>query len=95
MLGIVTTIKIAPGRSAEFEAIVRAVAENSLAQEPGCVGYQGFRQQDDSDGYIVVEQYIDRGALAAHREASYFCAAMEKLAGLVVGEPLVVFCDVL
>ena len=95
MLAIVSRVTIRPGREEEFAAILRQVAEQSLALEPGCHSYQGLRQSAESNRFIVIEQYDDRDALNAHRASPHFCEAMAGLANLVDGEPEITFCETL
>jgi quinol monooxygenase YgiN len=41
-------------------------------KEPGCVSYIPHQLEEDPDTVVIYEQYLDRKALAAHRESEHF-----------------------
>jgi quinol monooxygenase YgiN len=53
---------------AETLRLLAAASRN----EPGCVSYLPHQVEDDPDTVLIYEQYVDRKALAAHRESEHF-----------------------
>ena len=64
-VGILATIKVKPGKEAEFETVFRELAGQVKQNEPGCLLYDLFRSKTPST-YVVMEQYANAEALAAH-----------------------------
>ena len=54
---------------ADVAETLRLLASRS---EPGCVSYIPHQLEDDPDTVLIYEQYLDRKALAAHRESEHF-----------------------
>jgi quinol monooxygenase YgiN len=53
---------------AETLRLLAAASRN----EAGCVSYIPHQVEDDPDTVLIYEQYVDRKALAAHRESEHF-----------------------
>ena len=56
---------------AEIADAVRQLAIESH-KEPGCVSYLPNHLEDDPDTVVILEQYADEKALAAHRDSAHF-----------------------
>jgi quinol monooxygenase YgiN len=56
---------------ADVAETLRLLADASR-KEPGCVSYIPHQVEDDPDTVLIYEQYVDRKALAAHRESEHF-----------------------
>jgi quinol monooxygenase YgiN len=93
MLAFITTTTIKDGMAEEYEALLRDVASQSEALEPGCLAFKAMRVQGEANRYMVVEQYVDRAALDAHRQADYFNAAMARIGDFLAGQPEIVACE--
>lgn len=50
---------------------VAALLPASLA-EPGCVGYEAFQSLTDPTTVLLVEHYVDDGALDAHVSSAHY-----------------------
>ncbi|WP_225730008.1 MULTISPECIES: putative quinol monooxygenase [unclassified Nocardia] len=79
----IVTIRVAPGRSAEFaEAFkaLKAVAE----QEEGCERYDLFQSMDDPDTLVMLERWTNQDLLDKHTRAERSGSAMlvDALVGL-------------
>jgi quinol monooxygenase YgiN len=62
---------IKPGEDA---AVFAALSEliTAARSEPGNLAFEAFRSMDDELGYVLLERYASREALAAHRAAAHF-----------------------
>ena len=92
-LGIVATLKIKPGKEAEFEAVFRELQAAVKANEPGALQYEVFKSKAHASTYIVMEQYNDEAALAAHRTTPHMAAAGPKLGAVLDGRPGIELLD--
>lgn len=86
-LGIVATLKIKPGKESEFEAVFLELQAAVKKNEPGALQYEVFKSKANASTYIVMEQYKDEAALAAHRTTPHMAAAGPKLGAVLDGRP--------
>jgi (4S)-4-hydroxy-5-phosphonooxypentane-2,3-dione isomerase len=71
MICIAVTYMVKQGYEDEAASLFRAMTEHSRA-EPGCRMYLAHRSAGDARLFFLYEQYIDQGALDAHRAAPHF-----------------------
>jgi quinol monooxygenase YgiN len=64
----VITIKVAPGRAAEFPGVFKVVQATAL-QEDGCEQYELFQSLDDPDTFVLLERWASQELLERHMEA--------------------------
>ena len=86
-VGVIATIPVQAGKNDEFEAVFMELAEQVLANEPGCRFYALNRSKSDPQVYKVMEQYDSPEALDAHGKTEYFLTANKQLAGMVAAAP--------
>ena len=87
-VGIIATIKVQAGKEQDFEVVFRELAGQVKQNEPGCLLYDLFKSKTPST-YVVMEQYANAEALAAHGKTAHFVAAGPKLAPLLDGRPAI------
>lgn len=92
-LGIVATLKVKPGKEAEFEAVFRDLQAQVKANEPGALQYEVFKSKANASTYIVMEQYKSEADLAAHRTTPHMAAAGPKLGAVLDGRPTIELLD--
>ena len=92
-LGIVATLKVKPGKEAEFEAVFRDLQAQVKANEPGALQYEVFKSKTNASTYIVMEQYKSEADLAAHRTTPHMAAAGPKLGAVLDGRPAIELLD--
>lgn len=63
---------VEPGRGDEAEAALQKMAAAVARDEPGCVLYRAARSVEEPDVFVLYEEYVDEGALLAHRETAHF-----------------------
>ncbi len=71
MVSFIVRFTFHPEDRADVADALRLLALASR-QEPGCVSYIPHQLEDDPDTVLIYEQYVDRNALAAHRETEHF-----------------------
>ena len=85
MLAIIAKLKVAPGKEAEFEKAMLALAAEVRKNEPGNKMYTLCK--DEAGQYVVLELYDNDEALAAHGQSAHFKASGAKFAGVMAGRP--------
>lgn len=92
-IGLVATLKIQPGKGAEFEAAFAELQAAVKANEPGNLQYDLFRSKTEADTYVVYEQYADEAALEAHKNAPHAKAPGAKVGATLGGRPTILAFD--
>ena len=62
MIAVVATINVKEGKEAEFEAVMKELAEKVRSSEPETLHYQVCKAKD-APTYVVLENYTDQAAL--------------------------------
>ncbi len=86
IVGIVATIKVQPGKEAEFEKVFADLRSKVRANETGNLQYDFFKKKDEAT-YVVMEQYASEEAMAAHGQSDHFKAAGPALGAVLAGRP--------
>jgi quinol monooxygenase YgiN len=92
-VGVIATLKLQPGKGAEFEPIAREMAAAVRANEPGNKLYQAFRSRKEPDTYVFLEIYDSEDALKAHGASEHYRANGPRLGSLLAGRPDIEFLD--
>ena len=92
-IGIVAKLKVAPGKNAEFEEIFSVLARATRKDEPGNNFYALHKSKTDPLLYVVLENYKDAAAFAAHREYPHFKEGGKKMGACMAGAPEVELLD--
>ncbi|MGK0373747.1 MAG: quinol monooxygenase YgiN [Arenicella sp.] len=71
-IGVTAVLRVQAGKNEEFEAIFKQLQEAVNSNEDGCNFYALHQSREDSLSYMVLEQYADEEALAAHGKTEYF-----------------------
>jgi quinol monooxygenase YgiN len=66
MILVVATVRLHPGRHAEYEAAVARIMPEVRAANPGVLFYHAGKCREEADTYRVVEAYEDQAAMDAH-----------------------------
>ena len=93
MIGVIATLKVQDGKSAEFEAAFRDLMAQVKANEPACLSYQLTRSRTDPNTYKVLELYRDQDAITHHGNTAYFQAAGPKLGATLAAIPDIEYLD--
>jgi len=92
-VGVVATIKIQPGKNAEFEAVAREMMAAVRANEPGNKFYNFCKSKADETTYVVMEMYADQAALETHGKSDHFRTIGPKMGPCLAGRPEVAYYD--
>jgi quinol monooxygenase YgiN len=87
MIGIVATLKVQPGKNAEFEDIFKRLTPLVRANEPGNVAYQLCKSRTDPNTYKVIEIYKDQDAVDAHMKSDHFRSHGREMGAFMDGRP--------
>ncbi|SKB28199.1 putative quinol monooxygenase [Sphingopyxis flava] len=85
-IGVIATLRVQPGKEAEFEAVFAELAPAVRANEPGNSYYRLFRTSE-TGVYKVMECYAGAAALEAHRASDHFRTLGANLAPCLAGAP--------
>ena len=85
-IGVIATLRVQPGKEADFEAAFADLAAAVNADEPGNSYYRLFRTEE-AGVYKVLECYDDQAALDAHRASDHFRSSGARLGPCLAGAP--------
>ena len=85
-IGVIATIRVQPGKEAEFEGVFAELASAVAANEPGNSYYRLFRT-DETGVYKVMECYDDAAAVEAHGASDHFRTIGARLGPCLAGAP--------
>ena len=85
-IGVIATLRVQPGKEAEFEAVFAELAPAVAANEAGNSYYRLFRT-DDASVYKVLECYDDEAAVEAHRASDHFRTLGARLGPCLASAP--------
>jgi quinol monooxygenase YgiN len=85
-IGIIATLRVQPGKEAEFEGVFAELAPAVAANEPGNSYYRLFRTEE-AGVYKVLECYDDGAAVEAHRASDHFRTLGANLGPCLAGAP--------
>jgi quinol monooxygenase YgiN len=71
MITCTATLRVSPGKEAEFEKLLLELVANVHEHEPGCTLFHFVRSQSDPRTYLVIELYSDREAYDRHHGTDY------------------------
>jgi len=85
-IGVIATLRVLPGKEAEFEGVFAELAPAVAANEPGNSFYRLFRTEA-TGVYKVLECYDDAAAVEAHRASDHFRSIGARLGPCLAGAP--------
>ncbi len=71
MFAILASIKIKPDQRENFLNSIKENAKLSVRDEPGCLRFDVFLDDEDEDRYLLYEVFIDERAWQAHIETPH------------------------
>jgi quinol monooxygenase YgiN len=72
VLALVVEFRIKSAYIDAFDAAIRANAQASVEQEPGCKQFDVCRDPDDAALFFLYELYDDEAAIQAHLRSPHF-----------------------
>jgi quinol monooxygenase YgiN len=94
VIAVVATIQVKEGKEADFEAVMKDLAEKVRSSEPGTTLYQVCKSTQGPT-YLVLENYTDQDAFTHHTTTSYFKEASPKMGACMAGAPKIEFFEVI
>lgn len=87
MITSTATLRVRPGREAEFERLLLELVGNVRRHEPGCTLFHFVRAQSDPRTYLVIELYADRAAYQRHKETAYLKQTIPVMMTYLAADP--------
>ncbi|MDL2267326.1 antibiotic biosynthesis monooxygenase [Desulfovibrio sp. OttesenSCG-928-G15] len=85
MYALSVMFTIAPQYVDAFKKAAMAQAENSLANEKGCIAFSVFQEEGKPERFYFHEVYTDKAALDdVHNKTEYLANFREAIEGMVV-----------
>ena len=88
---VIAEFRIKPGQVAAFLALAHNDANESLANEKGCLAFDVLTPEGSEESVVLHEVYRDRAAYEHHRQMPHYAPFKEGSAPLLDGEPNVRF----
>ena len=88
MIQVMARISAREGRSTTLRDVLRALVGPSC-NEPGCISYQLFQDQDDPLVFVTIERWSDQSAADAHLATPHVAEAIAKAAELLAQPPII------
>jgi len=85
-IGVIATLRVQPGKEADFEGVFAELAAAVNADEPGNSYYRLFRTEETGT-YKVLECYDDAAAVEAHRASAHFREIGARFGPWLAGAP--------
>lgn len=93
MVAVTARLRAKQGKADTLEKVLRELASQVRANEPGCELYTAARSKHDPAIYLVMERYADDEALAAHSNAEHFRALVPEMLECCEGTPEIALFD--
>lgn len=71
MTAFIATLKLKPGRAAEFERLQAELSGLTHAHEPDVLVYDVIRHREHADTYVVYARFKDEAAFQAHMHVEF------------------------
>jgi autoinducer 2-degrading protein len=81
MQALLARYHVRKGQGDLVEGTLRKMAEAVKRDERACLIYRASRSTEDTDVFVLYEEYEDEAALLAHRETPHFRALIEGTIG--------------
>jgi quinol monooxygenase YgiN len=92
-IGVIAKLTVQAGKNEEFEGVFSRLVAAVNASESGCNFYAIHKSRTDSQVYMVLEQYADEEALAAHGKSDHFRSMGAELAPCLAAAPEIEYFD--
>ncbi|MEY4641397.1 MAG: hypothetical protein RLZZ227_1391 [Pseudomonadota bacterium] len=86
-VAVLARLFVKPEHTAAFERAFCAYQDEVRAVEPGNLFFHLQRARDNPCAYVVMEQYRDEAALAAHRSSEHYRAIPSVFGAFMQGPP--------
>ena len=93
MIILTAMLKAKPGKEKQVEGILKGMIPK-VQNEKGASKYILHKSKEDKSQFFFYEEYTDQAALDLHNSTPYFKELGKNLTGLLDGEPIAVFYDV-
>ena len=88
MVRIIARISSQAGMAKQMRQVLNDLVGPSR-NEPGCISYELFQDDDDPLDFITIEHWADQGAANAHMATPHVAEAIAKAGSMLAGAPLI------
>jgi quinol monooxygenase YgiN len=92
-IGVTAKLQVLTGKNQEFEIIFKQLVSSVLANEKGCLVYALHQSREDTQSYIVLEQYVDEAALQSHSTTDHYRNFVKQISVYLAAAPEIVLMD--
>jgi quinol monooxygenase YgiN len=92
-IGVTAKLKVLTGKNQDFEIIFKQLVSSVLANEKGCLLYALHQSREDTQTYIVLEQYVDETALQSHSKTDHYRNFGNQMSIYLAAAPEIVLMD--
>ena len=92
-IGVTAKMIVQEGKNAEFEEIFSRLADAVNNNEDGCDFYHFYKMRGEENAYMVLEQYKNKDAVAAHQKTEHFQTIGAELANVIAAPPEIKLMD--
>jgi len=78
MITIIVNLKVKQDKKADFIKIMKELIDKSNEEE-GCISYDLYENNDDSNALVLVENWVSEDAIDIHNKTPHFTSMMPKL----------------
>jgi quinol monooxygenase YgiN len=93
MTCFIATLKVKPGREADFERLQRELSELTHAQEPDTFVYDVIRHRTDPSVYVVYARFKDEASFQLHQTTAFHDRLVPPILATVAGDMDLQFYD--
>jgi quinol monooxygenase YgiN len=83
MIGGIKKVRVKTGEEQALEALFSELKSKVKENEPGNLYYDLYRSQTEPGCYVVMERYMDKAALDAHKSSAYSAHYFPKIRALL------------
>lgn len=77
MFTVIARYECRSGAGDDVEAVLGRHSD-ATRTEPGCISFTAYRNAEQPDRFVLLEQYVDEAALRTHRETPHFRQFIEE-----------------
>lgn len=92
-IGVTAKLTVKPGANQAFVQLMKQLVNEVTTHEPGCLLYALHQSREDSQTYIVLEQYANEAALIAHPKTAHYQNYSKQMAQYLAAAPVIELMD--
>lgn len=78
MITIIVNLKVKQDKKVDFMKIMKELIDKSNEEE-GCISYDLYENNDDSNSLVLIENWISEDAIDIHNKSLHFTSMIPKI----------------